>query len=77
VLHGVLQGLGGKETRGLGLMQAVEFEEARAKAFQAAALDGGVVVNAVDDHTVRFVPPLIVTAAELDRASSVLRGIGA
>src|SRR5205823_3927919 len=73
MLHGVLEGLGAKETRGIGLMQAVEFAEPRAKPFQQACLDAGLVVNAVDDHTVRLVPPLILTAREIDRAQAVLR----
>jgi acetylornithine/N-succinyldiaminopimelate aminotransferase len=73
MLHGALQGLGAKEVRGRGLMQAIEFDDARAKPLQQACLDAGLVVNAVDDHTVRFVPPLIITAAEIDRAQAVLR----
>jgi predicted acetylornithine/succinylornithine family transaminase len=74
MLHGVLEGLGGKEVRGRGLMQAVEFSDPTAKTFQKACLDAGVVVNAVDDHTVRFVPPLIITPQEIDRAQAVMRG---
>jgi acetylornithine/succinyldiaminopimelate/putrescine aminotransferase len=73
MLHGALQGLGAKEVRGRGLMQAIEFDDARAKPLQQACLDSGLVVNAVDDHTVRLVPPLIITAAEIDRAQAVLR----
>ena len=73
MLHGALQGLGAKEARGLGLMQAVEFAESRAKPLQQACLEAGLVVNAVDDNTVRLVPPLIISAAEIDRAHAVLR----
>jgi acetylornithine/N-succinyldiaminopimelate aminotransferase len=73
MLHAVLQDLGAKQVRGVGLMQAVEFAEPRAKPLQQACLDAGLVVNAVDDHTVRLVPPLIITAAEIDRAQSVLQ----
>src|ERR1700719_2105573 len=73
MLHGALEDLGAKEVRGRGLMQAIEFDDARAKPLQQACLDAGLVVNAVDDHTVRFVPPLIITAAEIDRAQAVLR----
>ena len=73
MLHGVLETLGGKEVRGKGLMQAIEFAGPRAKPLQQACLDAGLVINAVDDHTVRLVPPLIITAAEIDRAHSVLR----
>ncbi len=68
MLHSVLEGLGGKEARG------VEFEEPRAKPFQQACLDAGVVVNAVDDHTVRLVPPLIIGPHEIDRAQEAMRG---
>jgi acetylornithine/N-succinyldiaminopimelate aminotransferase len=74
MLHNVLDGLGAKDARGVGLMRAVEFAEPRAKAFQQACLDQGLVVNAVDDHTVRFVPPLIINAAEIDRAQAILEG---
>lgn len=75
MLHGVLEGLGGKEVRGLGLMQAVEFAEPKAKAFQQSCLEAGLVVNAVDDNTVRLVPPLTITAADIDRAQSVMNAV--
>ena len=74
LLHSALQSLGAKEVRGIGLMQAVEFAEPKAKPFQQACLDAGLLVNAVDDHTVRLVPPLIITAAEIDRATAVMQG---
>jgi acetylornithine/N-succinyldiaminopimelate aminotransferase len=73
MLHSAIAELGGKEVRGLGLMQAIEFAEPRAKTFQQACLDSGVIVNAVDDKSVRFVPPLIITSAEIDRAHLVMR----
>jgi predicted acetylornithine/succinylornithine family transaminase len=73
VLHSALGDLGAKEVRGLGLMQAFEFAEPRAKAFQQSCLDAGLIVNAVDEHTVRLVPPLILTAAEIERAHSTMR----
>jgi acetylornithine/N-succinyldiaminopimelate aminotransferase len=73
MLHSAISELGGKEVRGLGLMQAVEFAEPRAKAFQQSCLDGGVIVNAVDEKSVRFVPPLIITGADIDRAQLVMR----
>src|SRR3984893_15774408 len=65
MLNAAIHGLGGKEVRGLGLMQAVEFAEPRAKAFQQACLEARLVVNAVDDNSVRFVPPLIITAEQI------------
>ena len=73
MLHGVLAGLGAKDVRGLGLMQAVEFAEPRAKAFQQACLDSGLIVNAVDNNSVRLVPPLIISAAEIDQAQATMQ----
>jgi predicted acetylornithine/succinylornithine family transaminase len=75
MLHTAIQSLGGKEVRGLGLMQAVEFAEPRAKAFQQACLDARLVVNAVDDNTIRFVPPLIITPDQIDRAQKVMQEV--
>jgi len=68
MLHASLGSLGAREVRGLGLMQAFEFAEPRAKAFQQTCLEAGLIVNAVDDHSVRLVPPLIITAAQIERA---------
>ena len=73
MLHGVLAGLGAKTVRGLGLMQAVEFAEPRAKAFQQACLESGLIVNAVDDNSIRLVPPLIISAAEIDQAQATMQ----
>ncbi|TMC36251.1 MAG: acetylornithine transaminase [Chloroflexi bacterium] len=75
LLGASLRDLGAKSTRGAGLMQAFEFEDPRAKAFQQSCLEAGLVVNAVDDHSVRLVPPLIVTAKEIDRAHEVMRKV--
>lgn len=75
VLHEAISDLGAKEVRGLGLMQAFEFEDARAKPFQLACLEAGLIVNAVDDHTVRLVPPLILGTAEIERAHAVMRKV--
>src|SRR3989441_2412977 len=75
MLHAVIGSLGGKDVRGLGLMQAIEFAEPRAKAFQQACLDARLVINAVDDNTIRFVPPLIITPDQIDRAQKTMQGV--
>jgi len=75
VLHGAIHGLGVKEVRGVGLMQAMEFGEPRAKAFQQACLDARLVVNAVDDHSIRFVPALIITAEQIDQAQHTMQQV--
>ena len=75
LLNGVLQGLGAKEVRGLGLMQAAEFAEPHAKAFQQSCLDAGLIINAVDENSIRLVPPLIITAEEIDRAQATMHKV--
>jgi predicted acetylornithine/succinylornithine family transaminase len=72
LLHASIASLGAREVRGLGLMQAFEFAEPRAKAFQQACLEAGLIVNAVDDHSVRLVPPLIISAAQVERAHATM-----
>jgi acetylornithine/N-succinyldiaminopimelate aminotransferase len=75
VLRESIKDLGAADVRGIGLMQAFQFEEAKAKPFQLACLDSGLIVNAVDDHTVRLVPPLIITAEEIDRAQVTMKKV--
>ena len=75
MLNAAIHTIGGKEIRGLGLMQAVEFAEPRAKAFQQACLEARLIVNAVDDNSVRFVPPLIITAEQIDRAQHTMHQV--
>jgi acetylornithine/N-succinyldiaminopimelate aminotransferase len=64
---------GVKEVRGLGLMIAAEFEKPIAKGAVAKGLEVGVILNATDENTLRFVPPLILTKELVDRAIELLR----
>jgi len=75
LLDAALQALGAQDVRGRGLMRALQFAEPRAKAFQQACLEAGVLVNAVDDHTVRFVPPLIISPDQIEHAHSTMQGL--
>jgi acetylornithine/N-succinyldiaminopimelate aminotransferase len=75
MLHDSLMALGPKEVRGLGLMQAFELAEPKAKAFQQACLESGLIVNAVDESSVRLVPPLIITTAQLEQAFDTMRKV--
>jgi len=72
-LEAALRDLGVKEVRGVGLMQAFELAEPKAKAVQEKCLAAGLIVNAVDDSSVRLVPPLIITPAEIDRAHGIMK----
>ena len=71
-LHASLQDLGASEVRGVGLMQAFQFDDPKAKPFQQACLERGLIVNAVDDHSIRLVPPLIISAQQIDRAHELM-----
>jgi acetylornithine/N-succinyldiaminopimelate aminotransferase len=64
---------GVREVRGRGLMQAMVLAEPKARELQTRALDEGVIVNAVDDSTLRLVPPLIISEREVDQAVARLR----
>jgi predicted acetylornithine/succinylornithine family transaminase len=75
VLESAVQDLGATETRGVGLMRAFQFEASKAKPFQQACLEAGLIVNAVDDHSIRLVPPLVISPAEIDRAHEVMKKV--
>jgi acetylornithine/succinyldiaminopimelate/putrescine aminotransferase len=60
------------EVRGIGLMQAMELDRDLAPALEAAALEHGLLVNAIGPRTVRMVPPLIIGKDEVDRAIAIL-----
>ncbi|CAN5867337.1 acetylornithine transaminase [soil metagenome] len=53
--------------RGRGLLQAVTLTDPVAPAVVAAALDHGLIVNAVAPDAVRFAPPLTLADAELEQ----------
>ena len=61
-----------KEVRGRGLLVALEFQEEIARQVLDAARNHGLIANALNARTLRFVPPLIVTRAEVDEAVEIL-----
>jgi acetylornithine/N-succinyldiaminopimelate aminotransferase len=63
-----------REVRGLGLMQGIEVE-IDAKNVVADCLKRGILINATGEHVLRFVPPLIVSQAEIDRLIETLSQI--
>ncbi len=65
-----------KEVRGKGLMVALEFTEPIAPKVRDACLKAepiGLVVNAIGDYILRFLPPLTVTSEEIDQAVEILQ----
>ena len=63
-----------RDVRGLGLLQGLEVE-IDAKSVVADCLTRGVLVNATSERVLRFVPPLIISQAEIDRVLETLSSI--
>ena len=66
-----LESLGPREVRGLGLMIGLDLD-ADCKRVVQKALDKGVILNNTGDHTLRFIPPLVVTKEHIDKVVKVL-----
>jgi len=58
--------------RGRGLMLALDLEADLAGQLQSTALQKGLIVNATGPRTIRMVPPLTLTRAEVDEAITIL-----
>ncbi len=61
-----------KETRGMGLLRAIEFHEPIADAVNLRCIANGLLVNVVKPAALRLMPPLIVSEAEVDEAAAIL-----
>jgi acetylornithine/succinyldiaminopimelate/putrescine aminotransferase len=57
-----------KEIRGRGLMIGVEINKPIARDLMRASLERGLIFNAVGDTTLRFLPPLCISEADVDEA---------
>lgn len=60
-----------KEVRGLGLMIGCELKVEN-KPVLASLLEQHVLVNGIGQHVLRFVPPLVITQAEMDEAIAAM-----
>ena len=60
------------ELRGRGLLIALEFNKEIAGKLVLACLDRGLLVNEVKPNALRFMPPLIITEKEVDKAIGIL-----
>ncbi|MBI4729177.1 MAG: acetylornithine transaminase [Acidobacteria bacterium] len=60
------------EVRGLGLLIGVELAGDWAAAIVEAAREDGLLVNSPTPSVLRLAPPLVVSAAEIDRAAGLL-----
>ena len=66
---------GVRSVRGRGLLLAAELERKRAQMVTVAALDAGLLVNAVTPSALRFAPSLLVTSDEIDEGVDILRDV--
>ncbi len=72
-LHALADELPIAEVRGRGLMIGVGLSEDVAPQLASAALREGLIVNAIGARTLRLVPPLVITRAEVDESLHRLR----
>jgi acetylornithine/N-succinyldiaminopimelate aminotransferase len=63
------------EVRGRGLLIALEFNQEIAEKLVLACIDRGLLVNNVKPNALRFMPPLIITEKEVDKAIGILRDV--
>ena len=66
---------GVREVRGRGLMVAAEVEGDAPELVRRALLEQRLVINATGPGTVRFLPPLVVSDAEIDEAAARLGAV--
>lgn len=60
-----------KEVRGIGLMQGIELEKPAGE-YIARAIDMGLLLVGAGKYTIRFVPSLIVSKEDIDKAMDIL-----
>jgi len=60
------------DVRGLGLLQAMEFDSDIARQLMLACLDSGLLINVLKDNAIRFMPPLIIGKDDIDRALAII-----
>mgnify|MGYP001416600260 CR=1 FL=1 len=63
------------DVRGKGLLLAMEFDRDIAESAVMSCLEKGLLLNKVKPNVLRFIPPLIVTEAEVDEAIGLLEEV--
>ena len=63
------------DIRALGLMIGIELKLPDAKRVLLGAMERGLLMSAIGDHTLRIVPPLNVTQTEIDQALAILAAV--
>ncbi len=65
----------GCEYRGMGLISALGLKKPEAKNIQAKCTAEGLLINAIGEHTLRFLPPLTISRSELEDGLKTIRRI--
>ena len=63
------------DLRAVGLMIGIELSAPSAKRVVSETLSRGLILNAIGDHILRLLPPLIITQADIDQALDVLGAV--
>ncbi len=74
-LQGIAEQFGLSGIRGQGLLIAFELPTAIGGEVAAACLQSGLLVNSPQPATIRLIPPLIVTAADIDAMIAILTDV--
>ncbi len=64
-----------KESRGMGLIMALELNQAEAKEIQKKCTAEGLLVNAIGENIIRVLPPLNISGAELEEGLNIFEGV--
>lgn len=65
---------GVKERRGMGLIQGLEFTSPVGPVVSNALVNQGLVLISAGAHVIRFVPPLVISEADVDEMARKLKG---
>ncbi|MDR0759388.1 MAG: aminotransferase class III-fold pyridoxal phosphate-dependent enzyme, partial [Treponema sp.] len=63
-----------KEVRGRGLMTGVDIVGEAASTLEKA-LDAGLLLLSAGPNTLRFLPPYVISDAEIEQGLAILRGV--
>ncbi|HOB87204.1 MAG TPA: acetylornithine transaminase [Bacillota bacterium] len=64
-----------QEVRGLGLMNGLELTRPLASEIQQRCQGRGLLINAIGEKVLRFLPPLVISAEELQEAFAILEQV--
>ena len=64
-----------REVRGLGLIMALELAVPLASAVQRRCQERGMLINAIGENIIRFLPPLVITVEQLEQAIDELEQV--